>query len=145
MNADGPLHLIKLAVGIRDLVHLREVQKRRLQESSESPPVLRHRTRNRPTRRDDLLNEGSMYWVISGVISVRQRILDLVEGLGGDGGKPCAIVLDPVLVPTEPRAFRPFQGWRYLSPERAPPDRASGIPEDLPPGMEEDLRKLGLL
>lgn len=145
MSGAEPLHLIKLAVGIRDVAHLREVQRGRLRESGERPPRLRHRTRNRPVRAGEVLAGGSMYWVIRGVVAVRQRILDIEEDTGADGRKPCAIVLDPELVATEPRPHRPFQGWRYLAPGRAPPDRPGRVPDDLPPALERDLRELGLL
>lgn len=140
-----PLHLVKLAVGIRDVAHLREVQRRRLRESAERPPRLRHRTRNRPVRAEEVLAGGSMYWVVRGVVAVRQRILGFEEDPAHDGRKPCAIVLDPELVATEPRPHRPFQGWRYLDPGRAPPDRRGRVPDDLPAAMERDLRELGLL
>lgn len=145
MSGRRPLHLVKLAVGIRDVAHLREVQRNRLRESAERPPRLRHRTRNRPVRAEEVLAGGSMYWVVRGVVAVRQRILGFEEDPAPDGRKPCAIVLDPELVATEPRPHRPFQGWRYLDPGRAPPDRRGRIPDDLPAAMERDLRELGLL
>ncbi len=48
------------------------------------------------------------------------------------------------LVPTLSRPWRPFQGWRYLMPEDAPPDRAQhgGL---APERMLAELRALGLL
>ncbi len=67
-------HLTKLAVGVRDIDHLRSLQ----QERIETNPPLRHRTRSFPRRREDILQGGSMYWVVSGTLLVRQRILDII-------------------------------------------------------------------
>jgi len=139
------LHLMKLAVGIRDVTHLRDVQAARLQ--TDAP--LRHRTRNRPRRAAEILAGGSMYWVIAGAMVVRQAITGIVADHWEDGSACAGILLDPTLVPVAGRAVRAFQGWRYLNPEAAPADlsrdgRVSGEAE-LPPQMREELRRLGLL
>ena len=57
--------------------------------------------------------------------------------------------VDPDLVPTLWRPWRPFQGWRYLKPIDAPPDAPGGIGGDAPEGalparMIAELRALGL-
>jgi hypothetical protein len=139
------LHLTKLAVGVRDSDHLRALQTERMRIS----PPLRHRTRNFPRRRDDVLDGGSMYWVVGGTMLVRQRILDLVEDHRDDGTPCSAIVLDPELVPLIGRPTKAFQGWRYLQADDAPPDMADigtvlGI-EALPAGLRRELRALCLL
>ena len=143
------VHLIKLCVGIDNIEHLAEVQARRLRQAAEAggEPVLRHVTRNSPRRAAELLDGGSLYWVVRGFIQVRQAIVDVAEYKNGDGEPACALVLDPHLVRTELRPFRPFQGWRYLAPEKAPPDlRANGAEGgDLPAEMADELRALGLL
>lgn len=138
------LHLVKLAVGVRDLAHLREIQARR----AVADPPLRHQTRMLPRRRDALLDGGSLYWVIGGFLQARQRLLDIVED-AWDDGTPCAgLVLDPELVPVAARPVKPFQGWRYLEPEAAPPDvpmaAASGT-EALPPALRAALREACLI
>ena len=46
------LHLTKLAVGVRDADHLRDVQAERVRQHS----PLRHRTRNFPRRRLELID-----------------------------------------------------------------------------------------
>ncbi|HET6308003.1 MAG TPA: DUF1489 family protein, partial [Rhodopila sp.] len=69
------LHLTKLAVGVRDTEDLRAWQAERLRELG----LLRHRTRNFPRRRAEVIAGGSMYWVIAGTMIVRQLILDIVE------------------------------------------------------------------
>ena len=140
------VNLIKLAVGVEDIGHLADLQRARIAQNvarglSAHP---RHITRMRPRREADLLDGGSLYWVIKGVIRARQRIVALEEVMGEDGVKRCAIVLDPELRPTEPRAHRAFQGWRYLDPAKAPPDgRADSA--DLPADLARDLGDLGLL
>jgi hypothetical protein len=139
------LHLMKLSVGIRDIAHLREVQATRLKEN----PPLRHRTRNAPRRAAEIIAGGSIYWVISGAMVVRQRITDITEDQWPDGTACTALVLDPKLVPVEGRVMRPFQGWRYLEADAAPPDLSRAAiakgEEALPESLRRDLRALGLL
>lgn len=139
------LHLTKLAVGVRDSKHLRALQAERMLTS----PPLRHRTRNFPRRRDDVLDGGSMYWVVGGTMLVRQRILDLIEDQRDDGTKCSAIILDPELVPLIGRPTKAFQGWRYLQADDAPLDMVDigavlGI-EALPAALRRELRALCLL
>lgn len=143
------VHLIKLCVGIESVAHLSERQTFRLtQLQSEGQPCeLFHRTRQMPRRRDELLNGGSLYWVIKGVVLVHQKIIDLRAVRGDDGVRRCDIILDPRLVPTRPHPRRAFQGWRYLSPEDAPRDLALSGPgiDQLPEQMRTELIELGLL
>jgi hypothetical protein len=86
---------------------------------------LMHVTRQTPRRADELLDGGSLYWVIRGSIAVRQRLIDIRPARAQDGIPRCALVYDPELVPTLRRARRPFQGWRYFNPDDAPPDARS--------------------
>ena len=139
-------HLIKLSVGPRDVEHLRALQARRM----EADPPLRHQTRMVPKRAAEILSfGGSIYWVVAGFVRVRQRILDIREERWDDGTACAGLVLDPELVPVEARPMKPFQGWRYLQPEAAPPDirpgaEARGL-DALPAKMRRELRDLGLL
>lgn len=143
------VHLIKLCVGIENIEHLAQVQRARLDAARARGEVgeLRHLTRNTPRRAAEVLDGGSLYWVIKGVIQVRQRILDLQSAQRESGAPACAIVIAPKHVRTQPRAFRPFQGWRYFPEDKAPPDldAAAGRLGDLPPEMAAELRDLGLL
>lgn len=139
------LHLIKLSVGPKDIAALRAGQAARLQ----ADPPLRHLTRMMPKRADDLLDDGSIYWVVAGLLCVRQRLLDIRSMPGKDGTPHAALILDPVLVPVEARRMKPFQGWRYLQGEAVPRDidaatAASGV-EDLPPELRRELQMLCLL
>ena len=139
------LHIAKLAVGIRDVAHLREVQQRRI----EADPPLRHQTRNAPRRRDEVLDGGSLYWVVAGAMVVRQRILDIRPAQWEDGTACAALILDPELVAVAGRLTRAFQGWRYLEADAAPADILAGAEaggaDALPPAMLRDLQRLGLL
>lgn len=139
------LHLIKLAVGVRDIAHLRAIQEAR----AAADPPLRHQTRARPTRAAEVTGGGSLYWVIAGAVLVRQRVTAIVADHWDDGSACAGLVLDPALVPVEPRAMKPFQGWRYLLPADAPADRgAAGAARrdtDMPPALANALRELCLL
>ncbi len=139
------LHLIKLAVGVRDVGHLAAIQA----ERAKTEPPLRHRTRNTPKRAAELLDGGSIYWVINRAVLVRQRILGIQRDVWDDGSACAGLVLDPALVRVAARAMKPFQGWRYLSAADAPPDlgapgHAGGI-DDLPHEMRLALTHLALL
>jgi hypothetical protein len=139
------LHIAKLAVGAKDVEEVRAWQA----ERQRTNPPLRHRTRNFPRRGNEVLDGGSLYWVISGSMLARQRILDIVEDRRDGGEKCAALVLDPVLVPLIGRPTRPFQGWRYLSAEAAPADldqAAMAMGEEaLPPVLRRELRALCLI
>lgn len=139
------LHLTKLAVGVRDIEHIRALQAERV---STNPP-LRHRTRNAPRRREEVLDGGSMYWVINGATLARQRILDIVEDTRDDQSACAGLILDPEIVPVVGRLTKPFQGWRYLRADDAPPDLSAQAPargaDDLPQALRRELRALCLL
>jgi hypothetical protein len=136
------LHLIKLSVGSSCLDDLRRWQA----HWGASHPPLRHTTRNYPRRAAELLEGGSIYWVINRIVTARQLLLDVVEGVREDGSKACDLVLDPVLVPVRGQFHKPFQGWRYLRGEDAPADAAAGeVRAEMPAELERELVRLGLL
>ena len=142
----GPLHLLKMAVGIGDLDDLRRVRAERIEQLGGSFVF----TRNRPHRAEAVLCGGSLYWVIRGQIRARQRLIGFRSERDEKGRAYCLIEVAPELVPTVWRPWRPFQGWRYLSPADAPPDRTAGMEEDpegmpMPARMAAELRALGLL
>lgn len=139
------LHIAKLAVGITDIDHIRAVQADRIRTS----PPLRHRTRNFPRRGEEVLDGGSLYWVIGGSMLARQRIVGIVEDRRDDNTPCTSFVLDPALVPLVGRPTRPFQGWRYLAPDAAPADltetAAAMGAEMLPAALRRELRALCLI
>ncbi|MGA1020582.1 MAG: DUF1489 family protein, partial [Candidatus Puniceispirillales bacterium] len=106
-----------------------------------------HLTRSFPKRATEVLDGGSMYWIIKGWMCARQPITDLVEVERQDGKPACGIVLAPGLIPLVERRMRPFQGWRYLEADDAPADLPLGTDHDdiMPREMQEELRSLGLL
>lgn len=143
------LHLLKLCVGCDTVQDLAEWQVERLGELKRAgkKPGLCHRTLQTPKRAKEILDGGSLYWVIKGFILVRQQILELRPDRKDDGRACCGIVLDRKLVTTRPQARRAFQGWRYLPVEDAPPDRRAVRNEDteMPPAMRAALRELRLI
>jgi hypothetical protein len=140
------LHLQKLAVGIEDPGHLARVQAARAFRR-DGRTLVPGWTRRAPTRSDALLAGGSIYWVVKGAMRVRQRLVGF-EADTDDGGRGfCRMLLDPELVPVLPRPRKPFQGWRYLRAEDAPPDlsAAGEGAAEMPGEMLAELRALGLL
>jgi hypothetical protein len=133
------IHLVKLCVGIGSLAELAAWQ----QAESGQEALCMHVTRQTPKRAEELLAGGSLYWVIGGLITARQRLREL-RPLVYDGVAHCGLVLEAPLIPVELRPHRPFQGWRYLAADQAPPDRAVGTQQG-DPALERELAKLGLV
>jgi hypothetical protein len=141
------LHLIKLCVGAESIESLANWQTRRLKElkAKGARRELIHVTRMTPKRSDELLDGGSLYWVIKGYVAVRQPLLD-IRPTTKNGRPHCALVYDSKLIPTARRFCRPFQGWRYLDPKDAPADvRDLKGAKNLPEKLKAELTALGLL
>ncbi len=138
-DAGAPQHIVKLCVGCDSLGELTVWQKQFLKEMKQAhqPAELMHITRHMPKRRLEVLEGGSLYWVIGGLICVRQRILDLRPVVRG-GITHCAIVYDAKLVKVLPRPRRAFQGWRYLDAADVPPDLGSKG-ADFDPDWDKEL------
>ena len=136
-----PLNILKLCVGVDDVDQLRAIQERRLKLEG----TLRHFTRHRPRRADEIAGAGSIYWIIKGYVQVRQKIVG-IEIATNPEGKRCALVLDPDLVPTVLQPRRPHQGWRYLEYRDAPRDAGAGPDSDcgaLPAPLVRTLKEIG--
>lgn len=155
------VHLVKLCVGIDSIDELsryRDELAAKLKKAG-GPLEDRHVTRIRPKRDAEVLDGGSLYWVIRGIICARHRILRLEDVAlasrdGGEGDTTyCAIVYDPTVIVTESRPRRPFRGWRYLEVDDAPPDlkdqraalRQVKAEGRLPAEMLRELKMLGLM
>jgi hypothetical protein len=142
------LNIIKLCVGCDSIEDLADWQAKRIKEQKKrgvKKPTLMHVTRMMPKKKDEVLDGGSLYWVIKGQIAVRQKILDL-KAVTKNGTPHCGIVYDKELVPVNRRHHRAFQGWRYFDPKDAPtdlriPKGGKGLPEEL----QAELVSLGLL
>lgn len=132
-----PLHLIKLCVGIDSLEELRAWRAQRAKQGF--APIVP--TRQTPKRAAELMDGGSLYWVIKGSIMCRQTIVavDTLES----GTQPCRIALALELIATAPQPRRAFQGWRYLEHKDAPPDLSNDIAQDISPELARQLRELG--
>jgi hypothetical protein len=153
------VHLVKLCVGIESIDELVEwfdsddCKKARKRKGPKSPNEHAHWTRMKPKRLEEVLDGGSLYWVIRGRICVRHPILRLDDVQDEKGNAYCAIVYEPKVILVETRPRRAFQGWRYLEEEDAPADladqraalRAARAEADLPPKMVAELKALGLL
>jgi hypothetical protein len=144
-----PLHLIKLCVGCDSVKDLKDWIRERLQEKKRrgQKPEHIHTTRMMPKRADELVDGGSLYWVIRGEVLCRERIRELRPIVDKEGIGRCQLVLDGKVVLTEPRPFRAFQGWRYLAAKDAPKDiaRAEAGATRMPEELRRELRGLGLL
>ena len=138
------VHLLKLCVGADSVEDLLDWH--RTHPSPFPTGERRHVTRMWPKRAAEVVNGGSLYWVVKGVILCRQRIVRLDEVTGADGIRRCGIVMDPEVIRTEAAARRPFQGWRYLDPKDAPRDLPKGRESDstLPEDMALALAAIGL-
>ena len=139
------IHIVKLCVGadsVEDLAEWQIGQIKRAKKAKRDPrPVCG--TRMWPKRVEDVLAGGSLYWVIKGVISVRQRIV-AIEHVTDDHGERCGLYLDAHLKRTVPQPRRAFQGWRYLEPKDAPADLSEAQGGgDLPDHLRRQLVELG--
>lgn len=145
-----PLHLVKLSVGATSVKDLKGWIAERVSQAKAKglPPRHIHITRMSPKRVDEILDGGSIYWVIKGEIAAREKIVAIEPFRDKDGIGRCRLVMEPKLISVAPRPMRPFQGWRYLDPKSAPPDlgrsAAAGVAA-MPEPMRKELRELGLL
>ncbi|MGB8637921.1 MAG: DUF1489 domain-containing protein [Pseudolabrys sp.] len=143
------LHLIKLCVGCDSVADLEDWIREKLKEKKRrrQKPEHIHTTRMMPKRGEELIDGGSLYWVVRGQIACRERILDIRPFTDKDGVGRCRIVLDGKVVLVEPRPRAAFQGWRYLEAKDAPRDLSRAAPgaARMPETMRRELRELGLL
>ncbi|MEN5169201.1 MULTISPECIES: DUF1489 domain-containing protein [Brevundimonas] len=129
-----PLHMIKLCVGVSEVETLEA-------NAARSDWRIVH-TRMTPKRAAEIEDGGSLYWVMKGSVTCRQRILDITT-VGEGKESRCEIRLDSQVIRTAPLARRPFQGWRYFEPKDAPPDLSVAEATDLPDDLARELRELG--
>lgn len=149
---NGPMtvHLIKLCVGAGSIEDLADWQRnhRTRHWQTVGRTCAYHTTRHRPKRQTELVDGGSIYWIIKGVIQVRQHVLGFDHVKKDDGSSACALLLEPELVPVAPNPRRAFQGWRYLEPDDAPADltstTASGL-GNMPHKLRRELAALCLI
>jgi hypothetical protein len=143
------LHLIKLCVGcdsVKDLEDWIREKRKRLKKSGSTQEHI-HTTRMVPKRAAELVDGGSLFWVIRGQIMCRQRLIAVRPFVDKEGVGRCRLALEPKVVLVESRPFRAFQGWRYLETRDAPRDldRAAPGAAAMPEQLRRELRELGLL
>ena len=143
------IHMIKLCVGCESIDDLEQWIAHLSAENRARgrPDEQIHVTRSMPKKVDEVMEGGSLYWVIKGRIACRQPITDLRAIRTADGIERCGIVLASPVIPVAPRPCRPFQGWRYLEAKSAPADLGSGSSSEvaLPEHLRRELADLGLL
>lgn len=142
------MHLLKLAVGADSLDHLKGWAARQADsnEKRTGRRTVSITTRSQPKRADEITAGGSLYWVIKGVLAARQPILAFEPFKDGDGIGRIRIIMGPEVTAVRPRPCRPFQGWRYLRADDAPPDwTLADIDEAMPQKMRRDLMELCLI
>jgi hypothetical protein len=144
-----PLHILKLCVGCESIADLEDwVAMRRAEKRAAGQPLNHyHVTRMVPQRLAEILDGGSLYWIIKGNVQCREKIIDIVPFTDDEGIGRCRIIFDKGVVPTQWQPRRPFQGWRYLKPEDAPRDLGASASDlaQMPDHMRRELSALGLL
>ena len=142
------VHLLKLAVGAPSVARLdafvtHQAEAARAEGRS---PAARITTRTAPKRSDEVLDGGSLYWVVKGSIAARQTVIAIEPFTDRDGTGRVMIALAPPLIQVRARPCRPFQGWRYLRVEDAPEDISeAAVDNAIPSGMRDELKELGLI
>ncbi len=144
------IHLKKMCVGVKSIDDFEQLIAAMLsqQEAAGLPREMIHTTRQMPKRAEELLQGGSLYWIIAKKISVRQELLDIRQYTNEEGKKYCQLVLNPELVPVTPKRHNRFQGWRYLQLDKTPDDIMSSDTqgaEEMPAALKMELAALGLL
>jgi hypothetical protein len=102
-----------------------------------------------PKKHEAIVETGSLYWVIKGVICARQKIVEIIKQEDRDGVKRCRIYLDNSIIKTTPIRKRPFQGWRYLKKNRTPADIVDPVTatfdDDIPLDIQQQLLEVGII
>ena len=137
------IHIIKLCVGVDSVEHLMELRKNNPRYRTLDYHY--HITRFKPKKAEEILDGGSIYWVIKGFILARQRIIGF-EDVQTDQGVKCMIKMDKKVHLTESQPRRAFQGWRYFEENAAPKDVSQKTEvAEMPMELKNDLKTLGLL
>lgn len=131
-----PLHLTKVAFGCDSIDYLAQ----RLASRGGPWGLV---TRYLPKRHEEIVDGGSLFWILKHQLVGRTPILGFGEAEGGR----VAIQMEPRLILVHPHPKRAHQGWRYLEGENAPRDLGEGGDgaEDLPPALLGELSSMGLV
>jgi hypothetical protein len=135
-----PLHLSRVAFGAASFADL--VQRI---DANRSGDTVRLTTRYLPKRHAEILEGGSLYWIIKHQLVGRARVLGFEDTPDGRVN----MVLEAKVIAVNPVARRAHQGWRYLEEKDAPTDLGT-VSEgedvsDLPPTLLSELADLSLI
>ena len=99
-----PLHLIKLCVGCSSSEELAGWIKQRMKQRKARGEKLEHihTTRMAPKRAEELLDGGSLYWVIKGQIAAREKLRDIRPFTDKDGEKKLVVTPETAIVTFAP-------------------------------------------
>ena len=104
-------------------------------------------TRNTPRRAEELLQGGSLYWVVRGVIRCRQELVGFEEDFDKDRRQE--ILPHQGQAPPHPdraaRPARPSRAGATSTPNAPRPTCRRATPADMPAEMAAELKRLGLL
>ena len=141
------LHILKVAAGVSSLEHLRQVVDRYSYMDAELGHIMHMSSRNTPRRMGEVLDGGSVFWIIKRAIVARADLIAIREVVREDGKKGCQMCIRPNVIPTIPQPKRGFQGWRYLKHDDAPQDLESDAPSSGTgsPELARELKSLGLI
>ena len=138
--SEAPVNIVKLAVGVQSVEELVLIQKRFLNQAGvHTSKGFYHSTKLMPKKHEAIVESGSLYWVIKGVICARQKIVEIIKQEDTDGVKRCRIYLDNSIIKTTPIRKRPFQGWRYLKRNRTPSDIVNPVTSTFDDDIPLDL------
>ena len=148
--SEAPVNIVKLAVGVQSVEELVLIQKRFLnQPGTLTSKGFYHSTKLMPKKHEAIVESGSLYWVIKGVICARQKIVEIIKQEDRNGVKRCRIYLDNSIRKTTPIRKRPFQGWRYLKKNRTPADIVDPVTatfdDDIPLDIQQQLLEVGII
>lgn len=137
-------NLVKVASGVKNIDGIKKGFGRQ-----DGQGRIIHATRNMPKQAAEIIDGGSLYWIVGRAFCARQRVIDILAAKDMNGVKFAALILDPEVIAVEPMPHGYQQGWRYLAPEAAPKDvgstgASSGL-EDMPQSMIRELRGLCLI
>ena len=148
--SEPSVNIVKLAVGVQSVEELALIQRRFLKQAgNHGNNGFYHSTKLMPKKHEAIVESGSLYWVIKGVICARQKIIAITKEEDPDGIKRCKIFLKDSIIKTTPIRKRPFQGWRYLKKNKTPADIVNHVTgtfdDDIPLKVQQQLLEVGLL
>ncbi len=132
------LHMSRVAFGCNSLADLESIVDRRAVSGE-----INLTTRYLPKRHTEILNGGSMFWIIKHQIVARAAIVGFREAEGGKTD----IITKAQVIRVAPRPKRAHQGWRYLEPKDAPGDLYEAFEgaDTMPAELTGKLSDLGII